>query len=390
MVIPNVLPHESIYTVQIGQETFKLSGASLSSDSPSYFTEFFSRKDEILLIDRSPRVFEKICLHLQGYSISVQDETEFVHIITDASYFGLSRLRRLLLTMDIFCRIGGRSFRIPRELITTNGNYPNFFMVTYDVHFGSPETPLNQKTFVRPPPLEPFTVSNRSPELFQDLLCLLQDNHVTIRDSAHRESLIRECKYYGFKALEQKVISSKVRLNPFSKDEEIVVQFDHIQKKGLLSLEDSICKYSRPFIDEGICRPLVIEFKNCSELSLLINKTVNFVCLKVTGQTGEKLSRLLSCISDDIIYESEPAPSLTVVVHLDDCYTLVNGTEMGEGWIDLLMAADDMQSQMDIIEIKVVNSQWRVPLHFRKASFSGVILEGFTDVINWHKHAGFL
>jgi len=39
--IPNILPHERVFPIQIGTELFRLSGASISSDAPSYFSQFF-------------------------------------------------------------------------------------------------------------------------------------------------------------------------------------------------------------------------------------------------------------------------------------------------------------------------------------------------------------
>lgn len=36
--IPDVLPHEKVFPIQIGSELFRLSGASISSDGMSYST----------------------------------------------------------------------------------------------------------------------------------------------------------------------------------------------------------------------------------------------------------------------------------------------------------------------------------------------------------------
>lgn len=43
--IPQILPHDKMYNIQIGTKLFKISGASLSSDGPSYFTNYFIKKD---------------------------------------------------------------------------------------------------------------------------------------------------------------------------------------------------------------------------------------------------------------------------------------------------------------------------------------------------------
>lgn len=81
--VPMVLPHDKVYSIQVGYKLFRLSGLSLSSDSPSYFTKFFGDKDneeKVLFFDRSPQIFEKIYNHLQGYSINVTNDYEYMRL----------------------------------------------------------------------------------------------------------------------------------------------------------------------------------------------------------------------------------------------------------------------------------------------------------------------
>lgn len=77
---PSILPPEKVFPIQIGSELFRLSGASISSDAPSYFTQFF--EDQIkqneesggvrtLYIDRDPETFRDVARHLQGRYLSV-------------------------------------------------------------------------------------------------------------------------------------------------------------------------------------------------------------------------------------------------------------------------------------------------------------------------------
>ena len=72
---PSILPPEKVFPIQIGSELFRLSGASISSDAPSYFTQFFEeqiRQNEesggvrTLYIDRDPETFRDVARHLQG------------------------------------------------------------------------------------------------------------------------------------------------------------------------------------------------------------------------------------------------------------------------------------------------------------------------------------
>lgn len=129
--IPNVLPHERVFPIQIGSELFKLSGAALSSDgqrarlalflrllrlflcllllmqlttagaAPSYFSQYFlcqlrTAQDEgegagatlrTLYIDRDPATFRDIALHLQGYHLTPRDSTHFVRLFADAQFY---------------------------------------------------------------------------------------------------------------------------------------------------------------------------------------------------------------------------------------------------------------------------------------------------------------
>ncbi|KAM6536899.1 hypothetical protein FALCPG4_002875 [Fusarium falciforme] len=125
--IPHILPHERVFPIQIGSELFKLSGASLSSDAPSYFSQYFlcqlksaeERGDETgaairtLYIDRDPVIFRDISLHLQGYHVSPRDGEHFVRLFSDAQFYSLPKLISQLYEESIFICIGHREFQIP-------------------------------------------------------------------------------------------------------------------------------------------------------------------------------------------------------------------------------------------------------------------------------------
>lgn len=113
--IPLILPHERVFPIQIGNQLFRLSGASISSDgmstvltdegcgretdkprAPSYFSQFFAcqlkeQKENgelrTLYIDRDPVTFSDISLHLQGYHVSPRDSSHFVKLFADAQFY---------------------------------------------------------------------------------------------------------------------------------------------------------------------------------------------------------------------------------------------------------------------------------------------------------------
>ncbi|KAI2766633.1 hypothetical protein DTO012A8_8134 [Penicillium roqueforti] len=90
------LPREKVFSIQIGSETFRLSGASIASDAPSYFSRFFELQllqnpdvanTRTLYIDRDPTTFHEIARHLQGYHVRPQDGAQFVKLFADAQFY---------------------------------------------------------------------------------------------------------------------------------------------------------------------------------------------------------------------------------------------------------------------------------------------------------------
>ncbi|KAH3901949.1 uncharacterized protein SCODWIG_00233 [Saccharomycodes ludwigii] len=265
--IPPILPHEKMYLIQIGNKLFRFSGASLSSDAPSYFTNYFlskmkkpTNKDElfdtitvkiedgkyqdiddnmesknkvVLFIDRDPKVFELIYNHLQGYFIDIKDEVEFTKLLTDAIYYNLPRLCDLLKTSDYYyTNIGGESFKISKTLFK-KGNSPNYFDLTTGMLYLDLQKFFAEHTsnLIRPPPQSPPFVS-RSPSLFKDLLFLLNGGKITM-DTNRRKSLLRECRYYRFLKLEQDLIDCQINFNPFLQKNEILINLLDVKSTGV-------------------------------------------------------------------------------------------------------------------------------------------------------------
>ncbi|KAI1076371.1 hypothetical protein F5B20DRAFT_584277 [Whalleya microplaca] len=248
--IPRILPHERVFPIQIGSELFKLSGASLSSDAPSYFSQYFLcqlRKAEeagedpsiairTLYIDRDPVTFKDISLHLQGYHVTPRDGTHFVRLFADAQFYTLPKLMSQLYEESIFISIGHREFQIPRDVFTGPGNSPNFFSLGFGVFFSRPEEifpGLEREHLIRPPSIMPPSVPNRSADIFADLLCLLRGYPVHIRGEQHRASLLRDCRYFNFKGIEQKLIPHHISFNQARQRHEIVIRLEDILKSGI-------------------------------------------------------------------------------------------------------------------------------------------------------------
>ncbi|KAK7442291.1 BTB/POZ domain-containing protein [Colletotrichum acutatum] len=286
--IPHFLPHERVFPIQIGNELFKLSGASISSDAPSYFSQYFycqvkkaqetgedlSNAIRTLYIDRDPQTFADISLHLQGYHVKPRDGTHFVRLFADAQFYSSLAVPKLISQLyeeSIFISIGHREFQIPRDIFTDPGNSPNFFSLGFAVFFSNPEDlfpGLDREGLLRPPSILPPSVPNRSADTFAEILHLLRGYPVTIRNESHRAELLRDCRYFNFKGLEQKLIPHHISHNQSRRREEILLRLEDILKSGISVAADVSASpaehlsgwvnYARPYVDDRAAE-LVLE-----------------------------------------------------------------------------------------------------------------------------------
>lgn len=252
--IKKILPHSKMYTIQIGNERFILSGASLSSDAPSYFTNYFSQSansDQVLFIDRSPRIFQYIYSHLQGYHVEIDDADTFTGLFSDALYYHLPQLRQLILNSDYYyANIGGESIKVSKKLLSGRGNTPNFFTVANDSLYKDISDIITDMNWIRPPPQAAPSL-NRSPILFKELVHMLQGAEPEIRSPEHRRSLIKEAKYYRFNALAEKLQNIIEVYNPFTGAQEIAVSLDSINPECLVLQPGHYVCYKRKYTEES-------------------------------------------------------------------------------------------------------------------------------------------
>lgn len=248
----DLLPAGKVFPIQIGTELFRLSGASLSSDAPSYFSHYFreqihnnqGRAGDIktLYIDRDPSTFRDIVAHLQGYYITPKDGEHFVRLFADAQFYSLPRLTKQLFSADIFIRIGGVPFQIPRDLFSSPGDSPNYFSLGFAQFFTTPSEVfpgLDRNALLRPPSIHPPSVPNRSGEIFQQLVDMLQGYTVQIRCDAHRAQLLRDARYFHLKGLEQKLIPCHISYNSTRSRSEILIRLEDVRPSGVSVISDS-------------------------------------------------------------------------------------------------------------------------------------------------------
>ncbi|KAG8528935.1 uncharacterized protein KY384_006624 [Bacidia gigantensis] len=310
------LPPEKAFAIQIGWRLFRLSGASILSDGPSYFSTFFEeqmRQHEeddgpvkTLYIDRDPETFADICRHLQGYYIVPHDNAHYVRLYADAQFYSLPRLISQLFESDIYTTIGGVPFQIPRDTFSGPGNSSNFFTLGFSGMIGTRENAfpgLESRGLMRPPPVPPQSIPNRSPEIFADLINFSRGYPITIRDPDHRAALLSDCKYYGFKGLMHQIFAHDISYNAARSCTEIVMRLEDIHKSGVSFYSDPLpsdqsplggwVHYSRPFVDETSYEVIV-------EIGSAWETKVDFRSMRAEfhGDTKARISSLFQTVAD--------------------------------------------------------------------------------------------
>ncbi|KAF2216189.1 hypothetical protein CERZMDRAFT_33612 [Cercospora zeae-maydis SCOH1-5] len=340
--IPTLLPARKVFPIQIGDQLFRLSGASISSDAPSYISQFFSAQIatkpdaepcRTLYVDRDPNTFADISRHLQGYHIEARDGAHFVKLFSDAQFFSLPRLTAQLSASTIYVRVGEQEFRIPKDLFSSGrnpGDWPNYFSLGFSSFFSTltDRLPgLSQQSLIRPPSLLPPSVPTRSARIFADLLHLLQGYELRIRDESHRAELLRDARYYHLKGVEQRLIPHRIAFNLRRQRSEILLRLEDVHKNGVSFVADRVAGgmtaqpslgknapqngvagpgwicYQRPYVDAE-AHNLIIEVggeeSTTVELEPTASSTSNSCMARVTlhNDTEKAFARLLSAIAD--------------------------------------------------------------------------------------------
>lgn len=232
-----------------------------------------------------------------------------MRLFADAQFYTLPKLMSRLYEESIFISIGHREFQIPRDLFTSPGNSPNFFSLGFGLFFSSPKDlypGLDRNDLIRPPSIMPPSVPNRSADNFAELLHLLRGYPIHIRDEEHRTSLLQDCRYFNFKALEQKLLPHHISYNQSRKKHEILMRVEDIFKSGISVTNDGLStsvssnggepllgwvNYMRPYEDDKQ-RELVLEIGGeTTKLHLNIMRAEFF------GQIKTRIARLFEVIA---------------------------------------------------------------------------------------------
>jgi len=200
-----------------------------------------------------------------------------------------------LFESEIFIQIGDRHFQIPRDIFSSPGDSPNFFTLGFSAFFASPSEVfpgLDRVGLLRPPAIVPPAVPNRCADVFSELLHLLRGYPLQIRNEVHRAELLRDCRYFHLRGLEQKLIPHQITVNPFRQRSEIIIRLEDVRPSGIQLAQDEAFKsaggplmYTRPFVDGDIA-DLIIEIGDESTLVHCTSRRADFVGLAKSRMTS--------------------------------------------------------------------------------------------------------
>jgi hypothetical protein len=157
-------------------------------------------------------------------------------IASSADGRSVPRLTKQLFSTDIFIRIGGTPFQIPRDLFSSPGDSPNYFSLGFAQFFSTPSEVfpgLDRNALLRPPSISPPSAPSRSGETFAELIRILQGYTVEIRNNEHRSQLLRDARYFHLKGLEQRLIPCEISYNLKRQVSEILLRLEDIRQSGV-------------------------------------------------------------------------------------------------------------------------------------------------------------
>ncbi|KAL8768762.1 MAG: hypothetical protein Q9209_005050 [Squamulea sp. 1 TL-2023] len=292
------LPDEKGFSIQIGSELFKLSGASIMSDG------------------RDPEVFHDIARHLQGYLVTPTDGRHFVKLLADAQFYRLPHLQSQLFESEIFVEIGNEHFSVPRDIFSAPGDTPNYFTLGFTVFFSSPGDVfpgLNPRGLLRPPAIHPPRIPNRSPQIFSDILHMLRGYPLTIKNEDHRNQLLKDARYYNLRGLEQKLIPHEITYDLEQRVTEIVVRLQDLKPSQISAVYENnstpspaassqakpgYVHYARPFISEPH-HALILEISASTAIEPIL---LDLTAMRITvfGNTRSRITALFQTVANKL------------------------------------------------------------------------------------------
>jgi hypothetical protein len=208
----------------------------------------------------------------------------------------------------MYISIGGREFQVPRDIFSSPGDSPNYFTLGFAFLFSDPTEVfpgLKREGLLRPPSILPPAIPNRSADTFADLIHLLHGYPLHIRNEEHRAELLRDCRYFLFRGLEQKLIPHNTGFNLLRQREEITIRLEDIRQPGLSFVPDSSISdgrlglygwvnYARQYVDD---RPYELIAEISHEWTRI---NVHTMRAEFFGEGKKRISRLFEVVANKL------------------------------------------------------------------------------------------
>jgi hypothetical protein len=223
---------------------------------------------------------------------------------------------------------------------------------------------------------------------------MLRGYPLHIRNADHRAALLRDCRYFHLRGLEQRLIPHAITTNPFSQKSEIAIRLEDVRPSGIQFVYNTAetgghVTYARPFVDEKAA-DLLLEIGDESSLIDANNMRANFL-----GLAKQRFAGLLQAIAKKIkqsdshlplgqgpfIIRIDRSTDLTVDGKQDsqDLALLGHKAEMGDGTPPAKRPRSDHSLDCWVVR----TGQWRLevqtgPTGAREAVLVAVKLDVYT------------
>lgn len=213
---------------------------------------------------------------------------------------------------------------------------------------------------------------------------LLQGYPVHIRNEDHRAELLRDCRYFHLRGLEQKLIAHEISYNPDRQTSEILLRLEDIKPSGISFFAESSTSsgwvhYSRPFVDDT-AHELIIEVGSDPTILNLGTNQATF-----HGPTKARISALLHVITSKVdVPMSTTSPDAKVRYEINANTDLLLDGHIGDAAMEHTMQRADIAAlpeskkrKLDegvrptLVEWKVWTGQWRVRLQREPGKVGG-------------------
>ncbi|ORE03790.1 hypothetical protein BCV72DRAFT_264358 [Rhizopus microsporus var. microsporus] len=253
-------PIHTVFTLIVGGKEYKLSWKTLKNDGPTnFFVDYFNKKKStrVIHLDRDSSTFDLIVKHLRGYYVRPANDIEHQSLLTDAYFYGLERLKKMLEEY-VYVNVGGRIFKLPWSLFqkTPSSNLFNGpLMYSMKGHVST-------------------IYIDKNPDLFQDLIQMLRGYQVEIKNDVHRENLIRDSQYYAFKHITERLQIKKLN------EQEVLILLKDLKIKELTTMGNEI-RYKEHKLFIQINEAQVNEYKlnehsRLDEIGSLFNASIDY------------------------------------------------------------------------------------------------------------------